>query len=67
MCVIFLGHFIYWPKMTIVKDRKLRVRSKIFLVFKMVQDYGNTSAVVQAVGKAGHSLSMCILRSPAKL
>ena len=53
--------------MGIVKTRKLSVRPKIILFSKTVQDYGNRSAdiclVMQAVGQAGHSLSMCILRS----
>ena len=53
--------------MGIVKARKLRVRSKIFLLTKMAQDGGNKSAdiclVMQAVGQAGNTLSMCILRS----
>ena len=66
MCDI-LRPLFYWPKMGIVKDRKMIVRSKIFLHFKMLHDYGNTSAVIQAVGKAGHSLSVCILKSSAKL
>ena len=48
--------------MGIVKARKVSVRSKIFLFSKTVQDYGNRSAdiclVMQAVGQAGHSLSM---------
>ena len=56
-----LGPIMHWPKMGIVKARKLRVRSKIFLLTKMVQDYGNRSAdiclVMQAVGQAGYSLS----------
>ena len=54
---------MYPPKMGIVKARKLGARSKIFLLFKTVQDYGNRSAdiclVIQAVGLAGHSLSLC--------
>ena len=58
---------MYRPKMGIVKTRKLSVRPKIILFSKTVQDYGNRSAdiclVMQAVGQAGHSLSMCILRS----
>ena len=58
---------MYRPKMGIVKTRKLRARPKIILFSKTVQDYGNRSAdiclVMQAVGQAGHSLSMCILRS----
>ena len=52
--------------MGIVKARKLGVKSKIFLLSKMVQDYGKISAdiclVMQAVGQEGHSLSMCLLR-----
>ena len=48
--------------MGIVKARALIVRSKIFLLSKMVQDYGNRSAdiclVMQAVGLVAHSLSM---------
>ena len=58
---------MYRPKMGIVKTRKLSVRPKIILFSKTVQDYGNRSAdiclVMQAVGQAGHSLSMRILRS----
>ena len=50
------------PKMGIVKTRKLTVRPKIILFSKKVQDYGNRSAdiclVMQAVGQAGHSISM---------
>ena len=53
--------------MGIVKARKLSVRSKIILFSKTVQDYGNRSAniclVMQAVGQAGHSLSLRLLRS----
>ena len=53
---------MYRPKMVIVKSRKLTVRSKIILFSKKVQDYGNKSAdiyqVMQAVGQAGHYLSM---------
>ena len=44
------------------KMGKVKVSSKIILFSKTVQDYGNGSAdiclVVQAVGQAGHSLSM---------
>ena len=58
---------MYPPKMGIVKVRKLSVRPKIILFSKMVQDYGKRSADicldVQAVGKAGLSLSMRYLRS----
>ena len=50
-----------------MKARKLDVRSKIFLFSKIMQDYGHRAAdicpVMQAVGQAGHSLSMCALRS----
>ena len=50
------------PKMGIVKATKLSVKPKIILFSKMAQDYGNRSAdiclVMQAVGQAGHSLSM---------
>ena len=53
---------MYRPKMGIVKTRKLSVRPKIILFSKTVQDYGNRSAdiclVMQAVGQAGHYLSM---------
>ena len=53
---------MYLPKMGIVKARKLGVRSKIFLVSKMVKVDGNRSAdiclVMHAIGQAGHSLSM---------
>ena len=48
--------------MGIVKARKLGVRSNIFLFSKTAQDCGNRSAdislVMQAVGQAGHFLSM---------
>ena len=60
--VTFWRPFMYRPKMGIVKTRKLSVRPKIILFSKTVQDYGNRSAdiclVMQAVGQAGHSLSM---------
>ena len=53
---------MYRPKMGIVKTRKLSVRPKIILFSKTVLDYGNRSTdiclVMQAVGQAGHSLSM---------
>ena len=46
----------------IVKTRKLSVRPTIILFSKTVQDYGKRSAdiclVTQAVGQAGHSLSI---------
>ena len=46
----------------LAQNGKLRVRSKIILFSKKVQDYGNRSAgicpVMQAVGQAGYSLSM---------
>ena len=67
LCVTFLLPFIFWHKMGIVKSRKFRVRSKIFLLSPMVQDYGTRSAdicvVTQAVGQAGYSLFMCLPRS----
>ena len=47
MCETFLRPVsMYQPKMGIVKARQLGVRSKIFLFFKMVQDYGNRSAAM---------------------
>ena len=53
---------MYRPKVGIVKARKMSVRPKMILFSKKVQDYGNRSAaiclVTQAVGQAGHSLSM---------
>ena len=53
---------MYRPKMGIVKTKKLSVGTKIILFSKTVQDYGNRSAdiclAMQAVGQAGHSLSM---------
>ena len=72
--VTFWRPFMYRPKMGIVKTWKLIVRPKIILFSKTVLDYGNRSAdiclVMQAVGQAGHSLSMQLLRSlwmqPAK-
>ena len=58
---------MYRLKIGIVIARKLSVRSKIILFSETVQDYGNISAdiclVMQAVGQAGHSLSMPQLRS----
>ena len=49
LCVTFLQPVMYRPKMGIVKARKLRVRSKIFLFSKTVQDYGNRSADIHLV------------------
>ena len=53
---------MYQPKTGIVKARKLGVRSNIFLFSKTAQDCGNRladiSQVMQAVGQAGHSLSV---------
>ena len=53
---------MYPPRMGKVKTRKLSARPKIILFSETVQDYGNRSAdiclVMQAVGPAGHSLSM---------
>ena len=67
LCVTLLRPFIYPPKMGIVKARKMGRRSKIFSFSKTVQDYGIRSAdiclVMQPVGQAGHSLSMCMIRS----
>ena len=58
----FLRPVMYWPKMGIVKARKLGVRSNIFLFSKTAQDCGNRSTdislVMQAVGQAEHSLSV---------
>ena len=55
----FLRLVMYWPKMGIVKVRKMDVRSKLFLFSKAVQDFGNRSAelclvmaFMQAVGQA---------------
>ena len=63
----FLRPYIYRPKMGIVKIRKFGVRSKIFLLSKSVQDYGNRSAdfylVMQAVGWARYSHCMWTLQS----
>ena len=39
-------------QMGIVKARKLGARSKIFLISKMVQDYGNRSADICLVMQA---------------
>ena len=54
---------MYLPKMGMAKAIKLRVRSNIFMLSKMVQDYGNGSAdiclVRQAVWQAG-ILSLCV-------
>ena len=44
LCETFLQPVMYWPKMRIVKARKLGARSKIFLFSKKVQDYGNRLA-----------------------
>ena len=45
--------------MGIVKAGKLSVRSKIILLSSTVQDYAaDICQVMQAVGQAGHSLSM---------
>ena len=53
---------MYQPKTEKVKATKLGVRSKMFLFPRTVKDYGNNSAeichVMQAVGQAGHLLSM---------
>ena len=53
---------VFWPKMGIVKARKLGVRSEIFLFPKIMQGYGNRLAdirlVMQAVGHVEHSISM---------
>ena len=53
---------MYRTKIGIVKATELKASPKIFLFSKMVQDYGNISAdiclVMQAVGQAGHSLSL---------
>ena len=53
---------LYWPKMGIVKAKKLGLMSKIFLFSKTAKDRGNKSAdiflVMLAVGQAGHSLSV---------
>ena len=61
----FLRPILNRPKMGIMKARKLGVRSTIFLFSTMVQDYGNRSTdiclVLQAVGQAAQSLSMCKL------
>ena len=58
---------MYRPKMGIMNAGKLSMRSKIILFAKKVQDYGNRSADIclatQAVGQAGHSLSMRLLQS----
>ena len=73
LCVMFLRPVIYWPitywpQMGLVIARKLRMSLQIFMFSKMVQDYGNRSAdiclVMQAIGEAGHSLSMRWLQSP---
>ena len=40
----FLWLVMHWPKMGIVKARKMDVRSKLFLLSKAVQDFGNRSA-----------------------
>ena len=62
LCETVLQPVMYWPKMGIVKARKLGARSKIFLFSKTGWDYENRSAdicqVMQTVGQAGHSLSM---------
>ena len=62
LCEILLWPIMNWPKMGIVKARKLRVRSKIILLPKMVQDYENRSAhiclVMLAVGQVG-AFSLC--------
>ena len=45
-----------------MKARKVGVKSKILLFSKIVQDYGNRSTGIglfmQAVGQAGHDLSV---------
>ena len=60
LCEALLLPVMYWPKLRVVKAKKLGVRSKIFLFSKTVQDYWNRSAdiclVMKAVGQAGHSL-----------
>ena len=67
LCETFFWPVTYRPKMETAKARKLWVRTKIILFSQTVQDHGNRSddicLVMQAVGQAGHSLYICILRS----
>ena len=56
---------MYRTKIGIVKATELKARPKMFLFSKAVEDYENRSAdiclVMQAVGQAGHSLSLSMI------
>ena len=53
LCETLLWPVMYWLKIGIVKARKLGVSLKIFLISKMLQDYGNRLADICHASWAG--------------